>query len=222
MAELIFSLPWHCLIRSAQVTDQWILQKFVLGLIWTEAFAFDLRMLAYRVLRLAALGVAIALEQWLLQQPIAQPWKLLVVMLLFYSCGAAFLSICTLFLYLLLIPTEPLFNWSLYHVIECNGVPVGCAALGHYAEFCVLYHLFIHPDWRRRSLGACLVQSLTQTTHQPIYLVCKPKLQWFYSRLGFQPVAWQDLAPPVLVHFSDFDLDRRLYGVTWKVMCHSR
>lgn len=221
MTELSVSLPRHCVIRPAQITDQGALQNFVLGLIWTEALAFDLRMLAYRVLRLVALGLAIGLELRLLEHITSHLWRLFLLVLLFCSCGVAFFSICTLLLYLILIPTEPLFNWSLYHVVECNGMPVGCAALGNYAEFCVLYHLFIRPDWRQRSLGACLVQRLLQTTAQPVYLVCKPKLQWFYTRLGFQPIAWKDLAPPVQVHFRDFELDRCLSGVTWKVMRYS-
>lgn len=221
MAEPLFSLSPTCLIRPAQVTDQWALQKFVLKLIRTEALAFDLRMLAYRLIRLVALGFAIGLELWLLGQTTTQLGKLLLILLLLYSCGATVFLLCTLLLYLLLIPTEPLFNWSLYHVVECNGIPVGCAALSCYSEFCVLYHLFVSPNWRRQSLGACLVQRLIQTTSQPVYLVCKPKLLWFYTRLGFQPVTWKELSPPVQVHFSDFELDRRISGATWKVMCYS-
>ncbi|MBL1174608.1 GNAT family N-acetyltransferase [Pantanalinema sp. GBBB05] len=221
MAERIVSLPSCCSIRPAQLADQWALQEFVLKLIWTEALAFDLRMLAYRLVRLVALGGAIVLELWLLEQTTTQPGRWFLFLLLLYSCGVTFFSGCTLLLYLLLIPTEPLFNWSLYHVVECNGLPVGCAALSCYSEFYVLYHLFVSANWRQQSLGACLVQHLIQKASQPVYLVCKPKLQWFYTRLGFHPVTWKELAPPVQAHFSDFELDRRISGATWKVMCYS-
>ncbi|HEY9617207.1 MAG TPA: GNAT family N-acetyltransferase [Microcoleaceae cyanobacterium] len=220
-SSLPCSLPGQCSIRPAQQIDQWVLQKFVLSLIWTEALAFDLRMLAYRLIRIVALGLAIVLELRLLGQLSPQPARLLLLLLLLYTCGVTFFSVCILLLYLVLIPTEPLFNWSLYHVVECNGIPVGCAALSCYPEFCVLYHLFVSPDWRRQSLGACLVQKLAQTTAQPVYLVCKPKLQRFYTRLGFHPVAWKELSQPVQVHFGDFELDRCLSGVSWKVMCYS-
>lgn len=219
MSQVVVPLADHCWVRPAQKSDRWLLQQFVFKLIQSEALGFDFRLIAYRLLEIGGLALLAALQQWCLMHTRSLPLQSILMLLWFCTLLWAIGQAGILLFYVLLIPTEPLFNWSLYQVVECEGTLVGCAALAGYDNFYVLYHLYIAPPWRRKSLGSRLVQ---QTIHQaqPTYLVCKPQRCQFYTRLGFTAVPWNQLDHPLKAHFKDFERDRRLNGIAWKIMSY--
>lgn len=215
------TLPANYVIRPAIKSDRWMLQKLVLQLIWFEALGFDLRLISYRLIQILLLVVLISAEIWLVQC-LSSVWQsLLVVVLLFTSLWAIALSLLLL-LYIVLIPIEPLFNWSMYWVVECRHHPVACAALLHQNEFCVLYHVVVDQKWRGQKLASHLVQHVVRVTKMPLYLVCRPALVPFYRRFGFQSLAWKQLAKPLKAHFKDFVCDRHISRVNWEIMACSQ
>jgi GNAT superfamily N-acetyltransferase len=211
-------LPTQCILRPASKDDRRTLQQFVLKLIQSEALGFDLRLIAYRLCKIGLVGLFAALQVWSFTQTRSPLLRSLVLLLLFCTALWAFFQVFILILYVLLIPTEPLFNWSLYQVVECEGNPVGCAAIACYSDFCVLYHLYVSPVWRRKLLASRLVQQMIHPIKQPTYLVCKPEMRQFYGRLGFVTIPWKQLSRPLKAHFRDFERDRRLSGIAWEIM----
>lgn len=219
---MFLPLPTHCLVRSARKSDRWMLQKFVLKLIQSEALGFDLRIIICRLLKIGCLGLFAALQQLILMHTQSLLLQSSLILLLFCTMLWAIAQAGILILHLVLIPTEPLFNWSLYQVVECEGVPVGCAALASYERFCVLYHVYISSAWRQKRLGARLIKQIISQAEQPTYLVCKPQMHQFYTRLGFVDIPWKQLSAPLKAHFKDFDRDRQLSGIAWKIMSCSQ
>ncbi|MBM0743048.1 GNAT family N-acetyltransferase [Phormidium sp. CLA17] len=222
MSEVFLPLPTHCLLRPAHKSDRWMLQRFTLKLVQSEALGFDLRIVAYHLVKTGFLGLFATLQRWLLIHTRSLPLQSVLMLLLFCTLLWAIAQAFTVILYLVLIPTEPLLNWSLYQVVECEGAPVGCAALACYGNFCVLYHLYVSPPWRQQLLASRLVQQMIHQTEQPTYLVCKPQMCQFYTRLGFVDIPWKQLSQPLKAHFKDFERDRKLGGVPWEIMSCSQ
>ncbi len=221
MRPLAISAESKCVLRPARQEDCWALQRFVLALIWTEALGFDLRILTLRIVTVLALAAIAGLQIWLFKQSPDPAIQSIFAVTLFCTALVAIGSIGTVLLYILLIPLEPLINWSMYRVAECDGSPVGCGALAGYKDFCVLYHLFVQPARRRQSLASNLVRQLLEESHLPVYLVCKPKMVPFYTRLGFTLANWTQLPSNVRRHFKDFERDRDFQFVRWEIMSSS-
>lgn len=217
-----FSLPANCVVRPAEKADRWALQRLVFLLIQSEALGFDARLLAYRLTSICLLIGLLRLQVWLLKELPLPMLQALLIGGIITTGTWAIASLFVLVLYILLVPTEPLFNWSMYWVIECDNQPVACAALTSGKDFCVLYHVVVAKAWRRRSLASYLVNQLVQKSQFPIYLVCKPQRTSFYTQFGFVPVSWQELTNPLRAHFKDFERDRRFSRVQWKIMCSSQ
>ncbi|MDX2228298.1 MAG: GNAT family N-acetyltransferase [Leptolyngbyaceae cyanobacterium bins.349] len=215
------ALPANCFIRPADQADRWVLQKLVLHLIWSEALGFDVRVIGYRLIKILLLGALVMLEAWCVKQLSSSGWQSVLMVLLFVTAVWAIASGLVLLLYIALIPTEPLFNWPTYYVVECQHLPVACAAVSYFGEFCVLYHVVVAPGWRRQGLASVLVEHLVKQAKPPIYLVCKPRLIPFYQQLGFESLPWHHLSRPLKTHFRDFAVDRRLSRVHWEIMAFS-
>lgn len=190
----------------------------MLQLIWAEALGFDLRVIGYRLTKILLIGALAGLEAWLVKQIPSQELQSLLTVALFFTVGWAIASGLILLLYIVLIPTEPLLNWTLYRIVECNRRPVACAALSDFGEFSVLYHVVVDPKWQKQGLASRLIQQLIQETRTPLYLVCKPQLVSFYRQLGFQAQSWKHLAKPIKAHFQDFALDRCISQSHWEIM----
>jgi GNAT superfamily N-acetyltransferase len=221
MIDPVFSLPHPCFLRPACKGDRWTLQWLVLKMVWTEALDFDLRLIGYRLVRILLLGLAGNLQTAVLFQSRFFFVRGLLTITLFCTVLWAVISFILLCLYLLLIPTEPLFNWCNYWVIDHQGHPVACVAMSQYSDFCTIYHVFVEPDWRRQALASTLLQGMLNQARQPVYIVCKPKLVQFYSRLGFVSLGWKQLSPMLQFHFRDFAIDQQISGHHWEVMYSS-
>lgn len=89
-------------------------------------------------------------------------------------------------------PTQ--IRWQQFWLIECEGKIVACGQLRSFEGAQELGSLVVAPAWRDRGLGSYLTKHLIQQATQPVYLECLGKnLAQFYTRLGFVPVAWQEL-----------------------------
>lgn len=218
------SLPHHCDLRTATKGDRWALQKLVWHLIWAEALGFDLRLIGYRLGKLGLLSLLIGVELWLMPRLPSPEWQSVVLVLLLLTLLWAIATSFILLLYVVLMPLEPLLNWSGYCLVACHQRPVACAALSDFGHFAVLYHVVVDPAWRRQGLASELIQYLLQSTNSqiPIYLVCKPQLVPFYEPLGFRVRSWRQLAPPLKSHFRDFIWDRRRHHCRWEIMGFSQ
>ncbi|MBD2028320.1 GNAT family N-acetyltransferase [Leptolyngbya sp. FACHB-711] len=92
----------------------------------------------------------------------------------------------------LLDPTQ--LRWQQFWVIECREKVIACAQLRTFPGAQELGSLVVSKNWRNKGLGTLLSQHLRQQANQPLYLECLgERLVNFYQRLGFVPVAWQDL-----------------------------
>lgn len=98
-------------------------------------------------------------------------------------------------------PTQ--LRWSQFWVIECEGKVVACGQLRQFAGTQELGSVVVAPRWRRRGLGSFLVRHLIRESTQPLYLECLgDHLAQFYTQLGFSPVSWQELPPPLKRKFA--------------------
>ncbi|EKQ68566.1 acetyltransferase, N-acetylglutamate synthase [Leptolyngbyaceae cyanobacterium JSC-12] len=222
MTDFCSSLPPNCIVRPARKTDRWVLQQLVLNLIWSEALGFDARIVAYRLVKISLLSAVVGIDAWLLRKVQSPALQSVVLATMLYAALWAIALILVLLLYVVLIPTEPLFNWSMYWVVEHNQRPVACAAMSHFSDFYVLYHVVVDQKWRRRSLASCLIRQIVKDLKQPVYLVCKPKLAGFYANLGFVSVSWKYLSKPLQIHFKDFEIDRKISRTRWEIMAFSQ
>lgn len=117
------------------------------------------------------------------------------------ACAKDIWTIRKLVLSAKLDPTQ--LRWSQFWVIECAGRVVACGQLRSFPGAQELGSLVVVPDWRGRGLGSYLVNCLIQEATQPLYLECLgSRLTKFYTRIGFVPIAWQELPPPLKRKFG--------------------
>lgn len=98
-------------------------------------------------------------------------------------------------------PTQ--LRWSQFWVIEQAGQVIACGQLRSFTAAQELGSLVVAQQWRGQGLGTALTQHLIQQATEPLYLECLgAKLVQFYRRLGFQPVAWQNLPRSLQLKFG--------------------
>lgn len=119
------------------------------------------------------------------------------------------LAILKLVLGAKLDPTQ--LRWSQFWVIECSGSIVACGQLRSFNEAQELGSLVVLPNWRGQGLGTLLSKCLIQQANEPLYLECVGNgLPQFYTRLGFEPITWQNLPRSLQWKFGVTQLLSRL------------
>jgi N-acetylglutamate synthase-like GNAT family acetyltransferase len=98
-------------------------------------------------------------------------------------------------------------NWDQYWVVihqqqVYQQQVIGCVRLDRQRDHSELYDLFVLPEWRSHGVGRALVSQLIQPEHLPIYLASLSPAIAFYMRLGFQPIARQELPPLLATRLS--------------------
>jgi N-acetylglutamate synthase-like GNAT family acetyltransferase len=93
-------------------------------------------------------------------------------------------------------------NWDQYWVVVYQQRVIGCVRLDRQRDHSELYDLFVLPEWRSHGVGRALVSQLIQPEHLPIYLASLSPAIAFYARLGFQPIARQELPPLLATRLS--------------------
>lgn len=89
-------------------------------------------------------------------------------------------------------------------VIESNDVLLGSAQFVQYDTYSYLDQLFIFPAHRNQGFGSDLVHYLRQKVKKPIYLLCRPNLVKYYTRLGFCSIPKNDLPNELQSKFGYF------------------
>jgi N-acetylglutamate synthase-like GNAT family acetyltransferase len=93
-------------------------------------------------------------------------------------------------------------NWDQYWVVVYQQQVIGCVRLDRQRDHSELYDLFVLPEWRAHGVGRALVSELIQPEHLPIYLASLSPAIAFYARLGFRPIALQELPPLLATRLS--------------------
>jgi N-acetylglutamate synthase-like GNAT family acetyltransferase len=98
-------------------------------------------------------------------------------------------------------------NWDQYWVVVYQQPVdqqqvIGCVRLDRQRDHSELYDLFVLPEWRAHGVGRALVSQLIQPEHLPIYLASLSPAIAFYARLGFRPIALQELPPLLATRLS--------------------
>ncbi|OKH18701.1 GNAT family N-acetyltransferase [Hydrococcus rivularis NIES-593] len=108
---------------------------------------------------------------------------------------------------------------SQFWIVECEGKIVACGQLRSFEGAQELGSVVVAPAWRDRGLGTYLVRHLIQSATQPLYLECLgARLASFYSCLGFVPVSWQALPPPLKRKFGLSTLAARVFQLPLNLM----
>ncbi|MFN2148306.1 MAG: GNAT family N-acetyltransferase, partial [Anaerolineales bacterium] len=80
--------------------------------------------------------------------------------------------------------------------VTSSGDIVGCVQTRpHRGGARELASLYVRPEWRRRGVGARLVQAILERESPPLWLTCRSELVPFYRRFGFEPVERMDEMP---------------------------
>ena len=114
-------------------------------------------------------------------------------------------------------PTQ--LRWEQFWVIECDGNIIACGQLRKFSGAQELGSLVVASAWRGKGLGTYLSQHLIQEAIEPLYVECLgKKLAQFYSRLGFVPVAWQELPRSLKFKFGITQLGKIFLGIPMEIM----
>lgn len=114
-------------------------------------------------------------------------------------------------------PTQ--LRWQQFWIIECEGQLVACGQLRNFAGVQELGSLVVVHAWRNQGLGSFLTRHLIEQATQPLYLECLG--EWrvlFYTRLGFVPISWQELPPPLKWKFGLTQLAKTLLRIPAAIM----
>jgi GNAT superfamily N-acetyltransferase len=98
---------------------------------------------------------------------------------------------------------QPL-SYSEIWVIECNNKLFGSAKFIQYDTYSYLDQLFVFPAYRNQGIGSDLVHYCMRRGQNPIYLLCQPALTKYYARLGFTPIAKDNLPQELQSKFGYF------------------
>ncbi|MDY7015738.1 MAG: GNAT family N-acetyltransferase [Cyanobacteriota bacterium] len=81
-----------------------------------------------------------------------------------------------------------------FWVVEREGKVIACGQLRDFSGVQELGGLVVASAWRGRGLGTMLAQHLIAQSTESLYLECLgEKLVQFYRRLGFVPIAWEEV-----------------------------
>jgi amino-acid N-acetyltransferase len=145
--------------------------------------------------------IAVRQSVYLRDQMTEQPFILPTECILRRACAQDIWAIRKLVLSAKLDPTQV--RWAQFWVIECEGGVVACGQLRRFALAQELGSLVVASAWRGRGLGSFLVKHLIQEATEPLYLECLgSRLAKFYTRFGFEAIAWQELPPSLQWKFG--------------------
>jgi GNAT superfamily N-acetyltransferase len=224
-------LPSGCQLRAARSTEQWSIQHLLWGLIKSEGLNFEARLFGYYLLQALLLGWgATFLHQFLDRFTGVIAGLLMIVIVLLVAIALLLLFFVGVGITFIFI--GGISNWPKYLVVECNHSLVACIAARQFHTHTIIYNLFVKPSWRDQGIGSALVRQVRRSLspivpkpnhrssqilpnpNQDIYLVCKPRLVGFYTRLGFVSVPWSKLPDRVKTTLSSYKPHPRLWGLS--------
>lgn len=73
-------------------------------------------------------------------------------------------------------------------ILRNNGNPAAYLIMLHRKRYSVLKNIFTYPKYRKRGIARQLIQEGLRHYDPPCFLICRPRLQVFYEKLGFKLV----------------------------------
>lgn len=110
----------------------------------------------------------------------------LIALISYYVTYLSFALFCKL-------QSNPEKNISNNWVAKYENRIVGQAKFDVDKNYSRLMCISIHPRHQNLGLGSCLLNTAIQNTRRPVYLLCFPRLQSFYRRLGFARLPWRQI-----------------------------
>jgi amino-acid N-acetyltransferase len=106
-----------------------------------------------------------------------------------------------------------------FWAIENEGKIIACGQLRNFTGVQELGSLVVAPAWRKQGLGTLLTQHLIAQATEPLYLECLgQRLAQFYRRLGFVPIAWEDVPRSLQFKFGISHLAKTILRVPVTIM----
>lgn len=114
-------------------------------------------------------------------------------------------------------PTQ--LRWQQFWVIRWEKQIVACGQLRSFSGAQELGSLVVAQPWRDRGLGTYLAKHLIQQATETLYLECLgQRLEKFYTRLGFIPIAWQAVPQSLKLKFGISQLAKILFRIPVSLM----
>jgi N-acetylglutamate synthase-like GNAT family acetyltransferase len=86
-------------------------------------------------------------------------------------------------------------HWEHFIVAEDSaGRFIGCGQIKHHGDGSLeLASLAVEEAYRGNGIAAAIIQALMTNSPRPLYLMCRPELDIFYKKFGFQAVPDREL-----------------------------
>jgi N-acetylglutamate synthase-like GNAT family acetyltransferase len=87
-------------------------------------------------------------------------------------------------------------HWPRFLIAEDGGRIVGVAQIKPHSDGSrELASLAVIPDRRGEGIGSALIRTCLAREQGPVYLMCQPELESYYSRFGFRKLHRTDMPP---------------------------
>jgi amino-acid N-acetyltransferase len=108
-------------------------------------------------------------------------------------------------------------NWRNFLIAEQDGQIIGIGQIKSYPGCRELGSLVVLKSYKKQGIASRLITALEDQSSYPLYLLCGSHLEAFYSRFGYQVIAWRN-APTALKLKLIPTLLFRLFGIHVLVM----
>jgi len=72
---------------------------------------------------------------------------------------------------------------------------IGAVLCGHDGRRGYLHHLAVDRACRRQGIGKALIERLLSETRVPLFLMCRPEMETYYQKFGFQRLDLNEMTP---------------------------
>lgn len=88
-------------------------------------------------------------------------------------------------------------EWRRFWIVEENGKLIACGQIKiHRDGSRELASIAVVPERRRRGYARAVIEQLLSDAQKPLYLTCRPNLEQFYAKFGFDTVRQPAEMPP--------------------------
>ena len=103
-------------------------------------------------------------------------------------------------------------QWQQF-LVTCKGKKIiGVGQLRRYGAAQELGSLVVSPAWRKKGIGAALINALVIQREGPLFLECRTPLSSYYEQFGFQKIKWYEAPWPLKAKFGLFTFITLFFG----------